>query len=137
MTTLIVLDASAAVRAVMDASDQAPLIERLATAPLILAPGVLRLEAANALWKYTRAGVIDAVAAVERHAELIGLVHRFVDETVLFPEALHFAVEFDHPVYDAVYALTARRNAATVVTFDRRLRDLCKKARISCELFGA
>lgn len=135
MSTPIVLDASAAVRAVLDASAQPRLIDRLAEAPLVLAPALLRVECANALWKYVRAGVLDKATAVERHGELTAMVHRFVDEEVLFPEALQFAADADHPVYDAVYALAARRHAATLLTFDKRVRDLCKRARIDCECF--
>lgn len=137
MSTVIVLDASAAVRAVMDAGAQPDLLARLEQAALVLAPALLRVEAANALWKYQRAGHINAATTWERHAEIGLLVHRYVDEQTLFPEALQLAVEFAHPVYDAVYAITARRNAATLLTFDRRLQSCCIQAGISCELLGA
>ncbi len=33
------------------------------------------------------------------------LVHRFVDEHALFPECLQLAIDFNHLVYDAVYAV--------------------------------
>jgi predicted nucleic acid-binding protein len=86
------------------------------------------------LWKYQRAGVIDAGQMRERHAEVCLLVHRFVDEQTLFPEALQLAADSDHPVYDAVYAVTARRHAATLLSFDRRLHQLCTRAQIACDL---
>lgn len=137
MSTVVVLDASAAVRAVMDAAAQPQLLDRLAAATHILAPSLMRVEAANALWKYQRAGLIDAVEARDRHAEVCLLVHRFVDEQALFPEALQLAVDQQHPVYDAIYAVTARRNAATLLSFDRRLHDLCSTATIGCDLLLA
>jgi predicted nucleic acid-binding protein len=102
-----------------------------------LAPSLLRVESANALWKYQRAGLIDIDALQARHAELCLLVHRFVDEQELFPEALQLAADFDHPVYDAVYAVAARRNAATLLSFDRRLLGLCQRAGIACALVGS
>lgn len=136
MNTVLVLDASAAVRAVMDAGAQPALIDELANAAVILAPALLRIEAANALWKYQRAGIIEAPAAHERHAEICALVHRFVDEQALFPEALQLAADLDHPVYDAVYAVVARRHAGTVLTFDRRLQTLCERAAIPSRLAG-
>jgi predicted nucleic acid-binding protein len=132
----VVLDASAAVRAVMDAAAQPALLDRLEAAPLVLAPGLLRVETANALWRYARAGVIDPEEALRRHAEVLALVQRFVGEQTLFPEALRLAADFDHPVYDAVYAVTARRNAALLLSFDRRLNALCGQAGVACELFG-
>lgn len=128
------LDASAAVRAVMDAAAQPALMDELANAAVILAPALLRIEAANALWKYLGARVIDAPTAHERHAEICALVHRFVDEQPLFPEALQLAADLDHPVYDAVYAVVARRHAGTVVTFDQRLQALCQRAGIQSTL---
>ena len=80
MSAVIVLDASAAVRAVMDAAAQPALLDRLADAAAVLAPTLMRVEAANALWKYQRAGVIDASEARDRHTEVCLLVHRFIDE---------------------------------------------------------
>jgi predicted nucleic acid-binding protein len=118
----------------MDAEAQPDLLARLERAALVLAPALLRVEAANALWKYLRAGHIDLATARERHAEISLLVHRFIDEQGLFPEALQLAADHAHPVYDAVYAVTARRNAATLLTFDRRLQGCCLQARIACEL---
>jgi predicted nucleic acid-binding protein len=136
VSIVVALDASAAIRAVMDAAAQPTLLDRLAAAAVVVAPTLLRLEAANALWKYQRAGVIDAAAALSRHAEAGALVHRFVDEQTLFPEALRLAADLDHPVYDAMYAVTARRHAAILLTFDRRLHGLCTRSGISCELLG-
>ncbi len=136
MNTVLVLDASAAVRAVMDAGAHPGLIDELANAAVILAPALLRIEAANALWEYQSAGIIEAPVAHERHAEICALVHRFVDEQALFPEALQLAADLDHPVYDAVYAVVARRHAGTVLTFDRRLQALCERAAIPSRLVG-
>lgn len=137
MSRVLVLDASAAVRAVMDAAAQPLLLRQLASATLVLAPELMRVEAANALWKYQRTGLISIAEAQERHAEIGLLVHRFLEEQSLFPEALQLASEFDHPVYDAVYAVTTRRQAATLISFDRRLHSLCQRAGIACELVGA
>jgi predicted nucleic acid-binding protein len=137
VSAVVVLDASAAVRAVMDAAAQPALLDRLAAAPIVLAPTLMRVEAANALWKYRRAGVVDAAEVLVRHAEATALVHRFIDEQTLFPEALQLAADLDHPVYDALYAVSARRHAATLLTFDRRLHALCAQAGIVCDLLSS
>jgi predicted nucleic acid-binding protein len=134
VSTVLVLDASAAVRAVMDAAAQPTLMDELASAAVVLAPGLLRVEAANALWKYHRAKIIDAPAARGRHAELCALVHRFLDEQPLVPEALQMAADLDRPVNGAVYAVVARRHAGVVLTFDRRLQWLCERAAIPSRL---
>ncbi len=137
MSSVIVLDASAAVRAVMDAAAQPALLNRLGSAALVVAPALMRIEAANALWKYQRAGVITLDEAHARYTEITVLVHRVIDEQALFPEALQLAADCAHPVYDAVYAVTARRHAASLLSFDRRLDGLCQRAGIRCELFAS
>lgn len=136
MTGAVVLDASAAVRAVLDPAGQPGLLDRIGDAALVLAPGLLRAEVGNALWKYARAGVLEAPELPERHGEAMALVHRFVEEGALFPEALTVAAQSDHPVYDVLYALTARRHAAVLLTFDRPLHRLCGREQIACELFA-
>lgn len=133
----MVLDGSAAVRAVMDPAAQPALLERIESAATVLAPALLRAEVGNALWKYVRVGVLVAADLPERHREAMALVHRFVDEAGLFPEALTVAVATDHPVYDILYALTARRHAGVLLTFDMRLHDLCRREHIDSELFAA
>jgi predicted nucleic acid-binding protein len=42
----------------------------------------------------------------------------------------------DHPVYDALRALTAKRHAAVLLTFDRRLHGLWGSERIESTLFA-
>ncbi len=137
MNPIVVLDASAALRAVMDATAQPALIDCIAAAGHIVAPVLLRAEAANALWKYQRAGLLDVAEALERHAEATALVNRFEDDTALFPEALRLAVLHEHPVYDALYLVTARRHAALLLTFDRRLHAQCERAQVEARLFPA
>jgi predicted nucleic acid-binding protein len=133
---VVVLDASAAVRAVMDPAAQPGLLDRIAAASHVIAPVLFRAEVGNALWKYRRAGALDAVDAIDRHAEACALVDRFEDDAAMFPEALHLAIQQDHPVYDALYLVTARRHAACLVTFDRRLHERCERVRIEAERFG-
>ena len=137
MSATLVLDASASVRAVLDAAAQPILLERIGSAAVVLAPTLLCAEVGNAFWKYCRAGVINAADLPDRHEEAMSLVHRFIADDSLFPEALVLAAESDHPVYDALYAITARRHAAVLLTFDRRLHALCAQARIGSELLGA
>lgn len=123
----LTLDASAAVRAVMDSAQQPCLLDALAETGVVYAPRLLITESANALWKYRRAGVLEADDALDRHTELTNLVDVFVDESELFPEALAMANRTDHPVYDCVYALLGRRYAAPLASFDRRLLTLCEQ----------
>jgi predicted nucleic acid-binding protein len=131
----VVVDASAVLRVVMDSAAQLALIDLLANAEEVLAPSLLRAETANALWKYRRAGVLDTTEMLARHVEGMSLVHRLLDDEALFPEALRLAADFDHPVCDALYVVSARRHAARLLTFDRRLHALGSRSQVDAVLF--
>jgi predicted nucleic acid-binding protein len=120
----LVLDASAAVRMVMRAEGADELLESVATATVVAAPSLYASEVANALWKYVKAGNLDAETALERLEESINLIDAFTPDWELTTEALTEAVRFKHPVYDLLYAVLARRTGCAVLTMDERLRRL-------------
>ena len=120
----LVLDASAAVRMVMRAEGADELLESVATATFVSAPSLYASEVANALWKYVKAGNLDAETALERLEESINLIDAFTPDWELTTEALTEAVRFKHPVYDLLYAVLARRTGCAVLTMDERLRRL-------------
>jgi predicted nucleic acid-binding protein len=120
----LVLDASAAVRMVMRAEGADELLESVATATVVAAPSLYASEVANALWKYVKAGSLDAETALERHEESINLIDAFTPDWELTTEALSEATRFKHPVYDLLYAVLARRTGCAVLTMDERLRAL-------------
>jgi predicted nucleic acid-binding protein len=84
-----------------------------------------------------RSGLIEATDLPERHREAMSLVHRFIDEIDLFPEVLTVSEATGHTVYAMLYALTARRQAAVLLTFDRRLHAVCQNQHIASEVFGS
>ena len=64
----------------------------------------------------------------------LGLVDAIVSSSELIEEAFVTAVRHGHPVYDALYLVTARRSGATVCTRDRRLAALLEETRVPVEL---
>ena len=49
-------------------------------------------------------------------------------------EATKEAMRLRHPVYDMLYFVLARRNAATLFTLDRKLQQLCLDNGVDCVL---
>lgn len=47
-------------------------------------------------------------------------------------EAIHAAIQNNHPVYDMLYFIVTRRNAATLFTFDKKLRAVCEANGVNC-----
>ena len=120
----LVLDASVAVRVVMRAEGADGLLESVATATVVTAPSLYASEVANALWQYVQASDLDAETALERLEEAIHLIDAFTPDWELTTEALTESARFEHPVYDLLYAVLARRTGCAVLTMDERLRRL-------------
>lgn len=120
----VVLDASAALRAVLSPADHLSVLAAIESASDVMAPQLFAAEMANALWKYERAGRLDGREIRRRHAETLALVSLWIPDTSLFPEALSLATRLGHPVYDCLYLIAARRFDARLLTSDRRLEAL-------------
>lgn len=122
-----VLDASAALRLLLRLEGARELAERLEATSLVLVPDLYCSEVANGLWKYVAAGEIGRTEAIVLFEEALTLADSFVPDRTLAVEALAEASRRDHPVYDLVYLVTARRNGCEIVTMDRRLATLAEK----------
>jgi predicted nucleic acid-binding protein len=87
----------------------------------VLAPDLLLVEVANALWKKTAAKEISP-----READTaLDLVRRSGIDLrptgPLLPRAMDVARRLGHPVYDCVYLALAERERSAFVTADQRL----------------
>lgn len=127
----LVLDASAALRIVLDAERHPSLLDRVESAEAVYAPSLFVSETANALWKYVGAGHLSEEDALRLHRDAVALVDRLVADVDLFPEALTVASRQKHPVYDALCVVVARRNGAALMTMDKRLLALARRLDIA------
>jgi predicted nucleic acid-binding protein len=84
-------------------------------------------EVANTFWKLQRAGHLADLDPQQLLAEARDLVDRVEADRHLQAEALALACHHDHPVYDCLYLTLARREAATVISLDRRLQQLAQR----------
>ena len=119
-----VLDASAALHVVMRLPTAEPVIDKLEQANLILVPQLYFSETANALWKYVSHNQLSAEQAIERYQDVCTLPDQAISDQTLALEALSLASTHNHPVYDMIYAVLARRNACGVLSRDSRLAEL-------------
>ena len=127
MALACVLDASAAVRLILAAPAAADLAERVGGAALVLAPELMLTELANTLWKLQRADRLNGLDPQELLAEARELVDRLEPDRHLQAEALALACHLNHPVYDCLYLALARREAASLISSDRRLNALAER----------
>jgi predicted nucleic acid-binding protein len=126
----VVIDASAAVRIVMEDANALALAEVLEESAIIWAPEIFCPEVANALWKYVRAGHLSLEEAQEKLSDALSLASMLAPTQALVEEALAEAVSYSHSVYDLFYLVLARRQSALIVTADRRLASLAEQMRL-------
>jgi len=127
MALACVLDASAAVRLILADPAAADLAERVGGAALVLAPELMLTELANTLWKLRRADRLNDLDPQELLAEARELVDRLEPDRHLQAEALALACHLNHPLYDCLYLALARREAASLISSDRRLNALAER----------
>ena len=127
----LTIDASVAARVAIDHEAHAPMMDRLLRAEAIYAPSIFVVETANALCKYVRGKHLAQAEALAIHRSAVELVDRSIDSGELFPEAFVLASQWQHPVSDALYLITARRTSSTLLTLDKALAELAGKLDIA------
>jgi predicted nucleic acid-binding protein len=123
----LVLDASALVRIIEGSHQAAAFAQAVAAADLVLAPELMLTEVANALWRLQRYGQLEASGLQARLRRAADLVDHIEPDRTLQAEALALATHLDHPVYDCLYLVLARREVAGLLTADQRLLDLATR----------
>jgi predicted nucleic acid-binding protein len=126
-TGKLVLDASAVVRIIEGSPQAAAMGEALAAADLVLAPELMLTEVANALWRLQRAGQLEGAGLQQRFERAVALVDHIEPDRTLQAEALALATHLDHPVYDCLYLVLARREVAALISADQRLLKLAAR----------
>jgi predicted nucleic acid-binding protein len=89
-----------------------------------IAPDLIRLEVANALWKRALKGDMVPAQASAALTELELLVEILPSVGHQW-RALEIALTMAHPVYDCVYVAMAEAMGLRLVTADRRLITAC------------
>jgi predicted nucleic acid-binding protein len=126
-----VVDASVAVRWMIEmiGSDRAR--DLLHQEQHLIAPDLVLAELANAAWKsvvFERLALeplADAIASAEKaFSELIPSAH-------LKNRALSIAIALKHPVYDCFYLALAQERECVLATFDARLIRRCANSAYS------
>lgn len=129
---MIVLDVNAAVAIAQGSEDGMALRRLILSGEEIIAPSLFSAELGNVAWKMVKAGMLDEGDAFRLLECALALVDQFIAVDDLLIESVHEAIRSNHPVYDMLYLVTARRNAATLFTFDKKLKELCIAHGVNC-----
>ena len=119
-----VLDCSAAMHILLKKEKAELYYEMLYRDSWVLAPDLFRIEMANTLWKYVKAGQMTEDEAQLLLSHGLSFVNQFVDTAQYMREAMHEGIRLNHSVYDMLYFTLARHEVAMLLTCDNRLVKL-------------
>ncbi len=122
-----VVDASVAVKWLVDEPLSAQAAKLLDDDLPLAAPELLYAEVANALWAIARRGSIDA-DDVREALDLLADAPLTVPSSMkqLMAAAARLAFDLDHPVYDCMYLALAIQEQRPVITADRRFCNVLR-----------
>lgn len=120
----VVLDTSAAIEVAIGGASAEEIRTTLESSDVVLVPATFISEVTNVLWKYRKfSGFTDekCLTAIEF---CIGLVDVTISSREIWRESFFEGTKNSHSTYDMFYLVTARRNMATLVTKDKKLREI-------------
>jgi predicted nucleic acid-binding protein len=119
MTGVAVVDASVAMKWFIDEED-ADKAELLLRSRELIAPAIILSEVGNGLWSKRSTSNIDRDLGRDLIGELPQLLKEIVPIEGLMRDAMQFAFDLDHPIYDCVYLALAIQRRLPLVTADKR-----------------
>ena len=117
---MIVVDASVAVKWLVEEEGHLLALSFLEQNLSVVAPDLIFSEVANVLWKKLRRGEVTREQAERGCRALPRFIDGVVSGASLIEDALTFARRFDHPVYDCIYLACAQQQGTKLLTADRK-----------------
>lgn len=127
---IAVLDASAAIEIVLHRSSAEKLSKYVMKTDWLIAPTLFIAEVTNSIWKYQKLAEFPYNLCENCLEQALQLPDDFIDELTLYREAFKLSCTLNHPVYDILYLITARRNNATLLTMDKKLIKIAAKCSV-------
>ena len=123
VTERLVVDASVAVKWLVDEEGSEAADYLLEAEFELHAPRLLAAEVANALWRKARRGEIERGDAGLLAGAAATMPVAWCDDEDIAGEATRLALGLDRPVYDCLYLALAHRIEARLVTADTRFAN--------------
>lgn len=117
----LIVDASVAIKWVVDESDRAAAREFVSDEHDLMAPDFLLVEASNILWKKFTRNQIDQAQARRALEELTATFDEFLPARELVDQALSLSIVLGHPAYDCMYVAAAEQHDGMLLTADNGL----------------
>jgi predicted nucleic acid-binding protein len=125
-----VVDASIAAKWFFAEAGDEPARAVLASQNVLIAPDLIVAEVCNSAWKKVIRSECSVAQALEVATRLAQVFRELVAGSVLAPRALELAVQLRHPAYDCFYVALAELAEAELITADRALVRIARRAGI-------
>lgn len=126
----LVIDASVAVKWVLP-EDGAERAAALHDKPdEMIAPTLIAAEIGSAMRKHVAAGTLSKSEALSAAQAATSFIDRVTPIPELAIRALEISIQFKHPIYDCFYLALAERERAPLISADKKLIALAKRAGI-------
>jgi predicted nucleic acid-binding protein len=117
----VVVDASVALKWFVREENTPVAVALLAAGERAIAPTLIVAELCNAAWRLWRRGEMARAQVSVVAGRAPSLFTALVSETDLAKRASEISLNLEHPAYDCFYLALAEKEAAALVTADRRL----------------
>ncbi len=131
---MIVLDTCAAVQIALGTQEGLALRSLILEDEEIIVPSHFNVELLSALCKIARGGLILKSNVALYYNAINKIITQRIDSNGFEAEVIHESFRLKHSAYDIFYLILARRNAATLLTVDKKLQKLCLENHVDCVL---
>lgn len=124
----LVVDASVAALWVLEQEGSAS-ANALRAESRLIAPSLIAAEIGSAIWKAVRRKSVPRADGLLAMETALLPFQGLVPDSELRTRALAIAIELDHPIYDCFYLALAERERAPLISADKRLIAVAKRAK--------
>ena len=127
---ICVLDTSAAMDVLLNIGEFEQYKTRIERADAVIAPEIYISEISNVAWKYKKLAGFAHEECLSLADNGINLVDTYIPVIEIWKESLREALNHDHPIYDCLFVVCARRNDGILLTRDTKLKQLCSELEV-------
>ncbi len=128
---IVVLDASAAIEIALNRGHSSSFREVLRQSDLVLAPDTFPSEITNVFWKYAMYSEMPVEACEKGIDYCLDLIDDFIETKPLCREVFSESYKNNHSAYDLFYIVIARRNNASLLSRDAKMKTIADALKIN------
>ena len=121
---IVVLDANAALEIALNREQAKEFKELLRQSDVVIAPDIFPSEITNSLWKYARFAQVSGEKCEQALDYCMDLIDDLIETRSICREVFAESIKRKHPAYDIFYLVLARRNNASILSRDKKMKRL-------------